>query len=171
MNDSTPPSPQANHSYNLGLTPIEAAQKSVMRLSIFMALIPLFIALIVADKVLTNSAILPHGTVSVPLMILGVLALISLPHRKWRRWGYDIQPDRLRIVRGFLFHIDTIVPFSRIQHIDVSRGPFERFFGVATLVVHTAGTHNATVSLPGLKPEKAEQMRETIRAKITHDID
>lgn len=171
MNDPGPSSPEAAQNYNLGLTPIEPAQKSVIRLSIFVALIPLFVALIAANVALPNTVIQPREMIYVLFAVLAALTLISLPHRKWRRWGYDMQPDRLRIVRGFLFHTDTIVPFTRIQHIDVSRGPIERFFGVATLVVHTAGTHNATVSLPGLKPHQAEQMRETIRAQIRHDID
>jgi uncharacterized protein len=176
MSDPEPPSTEVINSYspssyNLGLTPIEPGQKSVLRLRIFLVLIPLFMALIVADTALAERGILPFGAVLVPFAVLAAMAVISLPHRKWRRWGYDMQPDRLRIVRGFLFHIDTIVPFTRIQHIDVARGPLERFFGVATLVVHTAGTHNATVSLPGLKPQKAEDMRESIRAQINHDID
>ena len=167
--DDNPPSPDA--SYNLGLTPIEVAQKSVIRINVALTLLPFLIASVIADSTLAENVPLTRGSVAIPFIVLAALVLVSLPHRKWRRWGFDMQTDRLRIVRGFLFHTDTIVPFSRIQHIDVSRGPIERAFGVATLVVHTAGTHNATVSLPGLKPDQAEAMRETIRAKIKHDLD
>jgi membrane protein YdbS with pleckstrin-like domain len=77
--------------------------------------------------------------------------------------------DRLRIVRGFMFHSDTIVPFGRIQHIDVEQGPVQRPFGIATLQVHTAGNHNSTVSLPGLAHADALAMREAIRAHIKRD--
>lgn len=45
----------------------------------------------------------------------------------------------------------------------------ERFFGLATLTLHTAGTHNASVSLPGLAEADALAIRETIRAKIRRD--
>ena len=73
------------------------------------------------------------------------------------------------MVRGWLFHIDTIVPFVRVQHIDVTRGPLDKMFGTATLVVHTAGTHNSIVSLPGLSPERAAEIRDIIREHIRTD--
>ena len=58
----------------------------------------------------------------------------------------------------------TVVPFVRVQHIDVTRGPFDKMFGTASLVVHTAGTHNSIVTLPGLSPERAAEIREAIRS-------
>jgi membrane protein YdbS with pleckstrin-like domain len=59
----------------------------------------------------------------------------------------------------------------RVQHLDVSRGPFDKMFGTATLVVHTAGTHNSTVSLPGLSPERAAELSAIIRGHIQADLD
>ena len=61
------------------------------------------------------------------------------------------------------------MPFGRVQHIDVDQGPLERAFHLATLTVHTAGSHNASVSLPGLAHEDAVAMREEIRAAIRRD--
>ena len=74
-------------------------------------------------------------------------------------------------MRGWLFHTDTIVPFVRVQHIDVTRGPFDKMFGTAMLVVHTAGTHNSIVTLPGLSPERAAEIREAIRSEIRADAE
>ena len=73
------------------------------------------------------------------------------------------------VVRGWLFHTDTIVPFVRVQHIDVTSGPFDKLFGTASLVVHTAGTHNSVVTLPGLAPSRATEIRDAIRAEIRAD--
>jgi len=75
------------------------------------------------------------------------------------------------VVRGWLFHSDTIVPFVRVQHIDVNRGPIDKLFGTASLVVHTAGTHNSIVTLPGLSPDRAAEIRETIRGSIRTDFE
>ena len=61
------------------------------------------------------------------------------------------------------------MPFGRIQHIDVDQGLLDRGFDLATLVVHTAGTHNSTVSLPGLSEPDAAAIRETIRAHIKRE--
>jgi uncharacterized protein len=77
----------------------------------------------------------------------------------------------LQVVRGWMFHSDTIVPFVRVQHLDVTRGPVEKLFGTSTLVVHTAGTHNSVVTLPGLDPDRAAEIRDVIREHIRTDFD
>ena len=76
----------------------------------------------------------------------------------------------MRVARGWLFRTDTIVPFVRVQHIDVGQGPIERWFGLSHLIVHTSGTHNSTVTLPGLPSDLAAAMRETIRRHIQTDF-
>ena len=91
------------------------------------------------------------------------------PDRIYRPLGYAIDGRLLPTVRGWLFHTDTVVPFVRVQHIDVTRGPVDKMFGTATLVVHTAGTHNSIVTLPGLAPERAAPIRDIIREHVpTH---
>ena len=45
----------------------------------------------------------------------------------------------------------------------------ERFFSIATLTLHTAGTHNASVKLPGLGEQLARDMREEIRSHIKRE--
>ncbi len=77
--------------------------------------------------------------------------------------------QRLRVVRGLWWRSDSMVPFGRVQHIDVDRGPLERYYGLATLTVHTAGTHGASVHLPGLLHDDALAMRDTIRAHIKRE--
>ena len=101
---------------------------------------------------------------------LVALQVVVLPHRIYRRWGYDMGDEQLRVLRGFLWRTDTIVPFNRIQHIDVAQGPLQRLFGLSTLIVHTAGTHNSIVTLPGLATADAETMRETIKGHIRQDM-
>lgn len=75
------------------------------------------------------------------------------------------------MVRGWLFHTDTIVPFVRVQHLDVTRGPLDKLFGTATLVVHTAGTRNSIVTVPGLAPGRAAEIRDIIREHIRTDFE
>ena len=73
------------------------------------------------------------------------------------------------MVRGLWWRRDITVPFGRVQHLDVTQGPLERLFGLGTLVLHTAGNHNASVSLPGLGEPLAREMREEIRAHIRRE--
>jgi membrane protein YdbS with pleckstrin-like domain len=102
----------------------------------------------------------------VPVLLILAYVVWAVPVRRYRRWGYDAGKDRLRIERGYLFYNDTVVPFGRIQHIDVDQGPIERRYDLATLSVHTAGSHNSTVTLPGLKHADALALRESIREHI-----
>ena len=147
------------------LTPIDPAYKTILRIQ---AAIASLVALVVA----TVPSLAIEGWwkyAAVPaLLIVGVL-MIRLPHRRWVSRGYSLAEERLRTVKGVLFHSDTVVPFGRVQHIDVDQGPLERAFGLATLTVHTAGSHNASVHVPGLRHETAVEIRETIRVAIRRD--
>jgi membrane protein YdbS with pleckstrin-like domain len=77
----------------------------------------------------------------------------------------------LQVVRGWLFHTDTVVPFVRVQHLDVTRGPLDKMFGTASLVIHTAGTHNSIVTVPGLAPDRAGEIRDVIREHVRTDFE
>ena len=61
---------------------------------------------------------------------------------------------------------DQNVPRSRIQHTDVSQGPVQRRYGIATLRVHTAGTENASVELGGLEHGVARLVREFLLGRL-----
>jgi uncharacterized protein len=147
------------------LTPLDPRHIKVTRISsAIAALIPLVGAIVVEA-----ANVIPRGLVIVPVALFLAFYVFVIPARKYRHWGYHMGNDRLRIVRGYLFHSDTVVPFSRIQHIDVTQGPVQRPYGLATLTVHTAGNHNSSVSLPGLVHDDAVAMREAIRSHIRQD--
>lgn len=82
------------------------------------------------------------------------------PRLRYRRISYNVDRLGIRIRRGVLWRSETSVPKSRVQHTDVSRGPIERAFGLATLVIYTAGTDHASVSLDGLTAETAGRIRD-----------
>lgn len=157
-------------SYNLGLTPLYAPFKMVLRISNGLSFAPILAGFIILDAVLASEDIIPFGGLTAIGCILWLAMVIILPGRIYRRWGYAMEADRLRVLRGFLFRTDTVVPFNRIQHIDVSQGPIERLNNVAKLIVHTAGTHNSVVVLPGLEPSIADVMREEIRSHIREEM-
>jgi len=102
--------------------------------------------------------------------LFATLAIVVFPARRYAHIGYAMGRDDLRVARGFLFRTDTIVPFVRVQHIDVGQGPVERRYGLSHLVVHTSGTHNSMVILPGLPSDMVAAMRETIRHHIQSDF-
>jgi uncharacterized protein len=147
------------------LTPLDPAYKSLLRVQLAIAALVLLVAATIAEIAIPGWT----GAVSIPALAVIAYALIRVPLRRYNARGYSLAGERLRVVRGVFFRADTVVPFGRVQHIDVGQGPLERAFGLATLTVHTAGTHNASVSLPGLKHADATAMREDIRAAIRRD--
>lgn len=147
------------------LTPLDPAYVTTTRISTALGLLPF----VIGAGALEIAQLLPPGSFLMPMLLLYGFVAFSIPARKYRHWGYDMGTDRLRVVRGYMFYSDTVVPFGRIQHIDVDQGPIDRRYGLATLTVHTAGTHNSTVALPGLAHADALDMREAIRLAIRHD--
>jgi membrane protein YdbS with pleckstrin-like domain len=158
------------HSIPADLLPVEPVYRNAIRARATVFWVPIFLAALVIDQQLLAttpvSSLLP-----VLAGAIGLSAIMIAPNRIYRRLGYAIDGRLLRTVRGWLFHTDTVVPFVRVQHIDVTRGPFDKLFGTASLVVHTAGTHNSIVVLPGLSPDRAAEIREAIRSEIRADAE
>ena len=153
-----------------GLDPVDPAYGHVLRITTALNMVPLAIGASVLDYFVMPAIGGPYGLVTALAWVLAVLAVATFPARRVARWGFKIGEGQLRVARGWLFRTDTIVPFVRVQHIDVGQGPIERWFGLSHLVVHTSGTHNSTVTLPGLHADLAAAMRETIRRHIQTDF-
>lgn len=113
------------------------------------------------------SAIL--STVPVPMQFglvgIGVLLALGLVWvvMSYRIWVYQIREDSLYLERGVVTHVRTIVPYVRIQHVDTSRSALERALGLSTLVVYTAGSRGADVSVPGLTPDEARDLQQRLK--------
>ena len=151
------------------LTKLHPNYSHALRLQTTLSAIPFLIAAMVLEGALAEQPGFPTGIVAGSVMLVALALIIRIPARRYNARGYQISADRLRVVRGILFRVDTVVPFGRVQHIDVNQGPIERLFGIATLTLHTAGNHNASVALPGLGEQLARDMRETIRSHIRRE--
>ncbi len=147
------------------LTPLHPNYVKAVRLGTALFALPL----VIGALVLETAGVLPRGSFLIPALIFSLYVVIRVPLRRYHARGYQMGGDRLRVVRGLIFRSDTVVPFGRVQHIDVHQGPIERGYGLATLVLHTAGNHNASVALPGLGHDDALAMREAIRAHVKRD--
>ena len=84
------------------------------------------------------------------------------PEARYRRTRYRVDEHGLTIRRGVVWRSETFVPRSRVQHTDVLQGPLQRSFELATLIVHTAGTQDASVSLGGLAHHDALPIRDLL---------
>lgn len=151
------------------LQPVEAGYRHVLRVRLLITWLPLIVGGVVLDNVLLGDTPF-YGLASALPPLIGLAFIILAPDRIYQRLRYGLTERLLQVVRGWLFHTDTIVPFVRVQHLDVTRGPLDKMFGTATLVIHTAGTRNSIVTVPGLAPDRAAEIRDIIREHIRTDF-
>ncbi|WP_434099821.1 PH domain-containing protein [Streptomyces viridosporus] len=85
----------------------------------------------------------------------------TLLERNWRSWRYAERADDLLISRGVLWRRETVVPYGRMQLVEVTSGPVERYFGLASVQLHTAAAAT-DATIPGLDPAEAERLRDRL---------
>jgi len=96
------------------------------------------------------------------VIALILLRLLFLP-RSLRTWGYAERADDLLVRHGLLYRRLSIVPYGRMQFVDVTAGPMERLFRLATVQLHTAAAAT-DAKIPGLPPEEAARLRDRLAA-------
>jgi uncharacterized protein len=94
-----------------------------------------------------------------------------LGFRQFRHVAWRLDGDGLAIRRGRLYQRETRVPVTRVQHLDLKRGPWQRRRHLATLIVHTAGTRHSAVTLSHLDADDAERLRDVLGRQIDRDDD
>ena len=101
--------------------------------------------------------------------------LVAFIFRFWNNYkllqslGYAVREKDIIYKRGFIFNKTTVIPFNRVQHASISRGIWDKLLGISSLNIFTAGGGASDISIPGLEPEMAVQLKEAIAVKISND--
>jgi membrane protein YdbS with pleckstrin-like domain len=106
------------------------------------------------------------GTASgVALLAVALLAWAwFVVGRTVRSWGYAEREDDLLVTRGILRRQLVVVPYGRMQFVDVSAGPLDRRLGLSTVQLHTAAAAT-DATIPGLVPTEAARLRDRLAAR------
>jgi uncharacterized protein len=99
---------------------------------------------------------------AVALVLLSSVAGTWLGYRRWKFSAWKLDATGLQVRRGRFWQREVLVPRSRVQHLDIERGPIERNFGLATLVVHTAGSRVHALRQPGFADADAIALRDAL---------
>jgi uncharacterized protein len=99
------------------------------------------------------------GIVVVLLLIWAWLAV----GRNLRSWGYVERSDDLVVTHGAMFKKLTVVPYGRMQLVDVKAGPLQRAFGLVSVKLHTAAA-TTDAQVRGLTPAEAGMLRDRLTA-------
>jgi membrane protein YdbS with pleckstrin-like domain len=134
-------------------------------LTVRRAEVALFLALpFVVASVAT--ALLAGPVEAVAVAVVGIvvtgLAMVSV-QRRWLAWGYAERSDDLLVRRGVLVRRTSVVPYGRMQYVDVTAGPLDRRLGLARVTLHTAAAAS-DASIPGLPTAEATRLRDQLAA-------
>lgn len=154
---------------NLPLTPLDRGLLRQMQIQGAAAGLFLVAAAAVGEAFVDRLLALPFGLLIGAALLLLVYLAVLAPPRRYRAWGYSIDPEELQVRRGVWTRVHTVVPLDHVQHIDVSQGPLERAVGICSLVLHTAGTLHSQIVLPGLARATAEGLRDEIRMRMREE--
>ncbi len=114
-------------------------------------------------------ALNPEGAVLLtPGLLTGLIAASTLslaivwPTLRYRYWRWQIEPDRVLIQKGVVWRSRSLIPRVRVQHVDTRSSPLQRWLGLSSLIIYTAGTRGADAEIPGLAAEDAERLRDEL---------
>jgi uncharacterized protein len=100
-------------------------------------------------------------------VLVGLVALCwgwVVVGRSVRSWGYAERAEDLLVTRGVLRRQLVVVPYGRMQFVDVTAGPLDRRFGLSTVQLHTAAAAT-DAQIPGLVPAEAARLRDRLAAR------
>lgn len=100
------------------------------------------------------------GAGALAALVCGALAYVALV-RRVRAWGFAERDQDLLVRRGVMFRRLSVIPYGRMQYVDVTAGPFERAFGLASLRMHTAAAAS-DARIPGLEAADATRLRDRL---------
>ncbi len=104
---------------------------------------------------------------------LALLLALLLTHARFAvpKKGYAIREHDILFKTGLIFQRRTAIPFNRVQHAETSRGPLERYLGLASLKLFTAGGSSGDLTIPGLEFEAADRLRDFVLDRIGKEDD
>jgi membrane protein YdbS with pleckstrin-like domain len=128
-------------------------------------------------RALVAASVIPLAAVALGLasasrlagLIAGIAAVLvlvwawSAVGRNFRSWGYVERADDLMVTHGAMFKKLTVVPYGRMQLVDVKAGPIERAFGLVNVKLHTAAA-TTDAQVRGLSPADAGSLRDRLTA-------
>ena len=139
--------------------PVSPQLRRLRRAVLSAALVGLLLALAGVAVIFALPAGLVAGA-AVALVVTAGLGWFGIG-RNVRFWGYAERDDDLYITHGALFRELIAVPYGRMQFVDITSGPLERAYGIATVRLHTASPRT-NARIPGLPAEEAARLRDRL---------
>ena len=151
---------------------LDPRARTLWRLTGLLQAIPVALAGLLAAFVLIRFDVAgaPFAAlVAVVLIVVAALGVWPYPDLLWRHWRYEIGEAEVDLQHGWLTVTRTLIPMARIQHVDTRRGPLQRRFGLASVILYTAA---GASEIPALADDVAAAARDRIAAlaNVSEDL-
>lgn len=103
------------------------------------------------------------------ILILMALWYLLVSKKVFNARSYALRQHDILYSRGLIFRSTTVVPFNRIQHVEIVSGPIDRLFRLSTLKIFTAGGSQSDITIPGLLSSDALNIKSFIISKTSQD--
>ena len=143
---------------------LDPRARTLWRLSGLLQALPLVLGAVAVAFVLIHFEVLPTPIallLAAALALVAVLGIWPYPDLLWRHWRYEIGEAEVDLQHGWLTVTRTLIPMARIQHVDTRRGPLQRRFGLASVILYTAA---GASEIPALADDVADAARDRIAA-------
>lgn len=104
-----------------------------------------------------------------PLILL-TFWLTYYPYLAYPKKGYLLRTHDITYKTGLIWQKEITITYNRIQHLEVSQGPVEKWFHLASLQLFTAGGQKSDMEISGLNPEKANKIKDWVAKKAEVDL-
>jgi membrane protein YdbS with pleckstrin-like domain len=138
----------------------EKIHLKITRVILLLSFVVATIAVVIAFA-LTPMKLWLFTTVVITLWVVFSFTFIYV-NAFYNHYSYCMNNHGLFIHQGVFWRKKIVVPKNRVQHTDVTQGPLARKFNLAELIVHTAGTRNASVKVQGISHVEAESLRSSL---------
>jgi membrane protein YdbS with pleckstrin-like domain len=101
------------------------------------------------------------GAAAAAVVAVAAGVVLWVERRRYRAWKYREREEDLIVSRGVLVRRVSVVPYGRMQYVEITAGPFERAFRLATVQLHTAAAAS-DARIPGLEREEAARLRDRL---------
>lgn len=145
--------------------------KSYRTLTIIRGVINSFVILLIMALVVIFAQLWSFYII-ISVLAVWLFLFVLLMIRPWKLYeykGYALREHDMLYKSGWLWKRKVAVPYNRIQHVEIRRGPIEELLHLRKLEIYTAGGSASDLSIPGLGPEQAEKLRAFISVKTGMD--
>ncbi len=136
----------------------------VINIVIFLILIGLGILVLT----MSDQEIKAHLYLILPAYILLAIILFVIFRISFNKRGFALRDKDVIYKDGVIAETTTIVPFSRIQHVELNEGIFSRMFGLGTVEIYTAAGSEGKISLAGIEIELAKNIKEALIKRLDY---